>query len=221
MAFERVAKMMELKINVKKVINLTDDFDLNDIDIIFINPGELGVILNVINAMKKRKKEICKYIEDSYLIVIGTSGAILSKKIYTLEGKVYQGLELIDMECYQRNNVIGDDLYFSIQDEQDIIGSQIQMLDFKVNPDYVLGKVKYGFGNCGKNVEGAIINNVIFTNALGPVFVKNPWWTERILKKIAEKKKIKFKPVLIDDFELEIKSFNSTKKFIKGKMDRV
>ena len=37
-------------------------------------------------------------------------------------------------------------------------------------------------------VEGARCGNLIFTNCLGPVFVKNPWWTEDILRDIVLQK---------------------------------
>lgn len=218
MAFKRMAEMLGLQLNIQKIENLTDMFELNDIDIIFLNPGELGTAINAIKALNFRKEELIKYVQEGkYIIAIGTSGAILAKEIHTLDKQVHHGLGLIDMDCRQRETVIGDDIYYAINSEQEIIGSQIQMLDFKINNDNALGETAYGYGNMGNGYEGGKNKNAIFTNALGPVFVKNPWWTEEILTDIAEQKGFKTNMIQLDNYEIEIKSFNSTKKFIENK----
>lgn len=67
----------------------------------------------------------------------------------------------------------------------------------------------------GDGQEGARNKNVIFTNCLGPVFVKNPWWTESILKNAVLNKYMNIKKQ--DEFEIENKSFETTKRFIKEK----
>ena len=218
MAFEKVAELLGIKLNVKKVENLTEDFNLDNIDIVILNPGELKTILNVIKTLKSHNEELIKYIEmGKYIIAIGTTGAIFAKKIITVDGEEIDGLGIIDMECVQREKVIGNDLYFLLEDGKEIIGSQIQMLDFNVNKENVLGQVQYGYGNSGNDTEGGRNKNAIFTNGLGPIFVKNPWWTENILKDIAEKKDMKVGVISLDAFEFEINSFNSTKKFIEHK----
>lgn len=67
----------------------------------------------------------------------------------------------------------------------------------------------------GKNDEGARYKNVIFTNCLGPVFVKNPWWAEEILKNVILNKQNKI--IAKVEYDLENKSFETTKRFIKEK----
>lgn len=221
MAFARIAEMLGIKLNIYKIENLVDKIEFDKIDIIFLNPGELSTILNIIKTLNFRKEELLNYVnEGKYIVAIGTSGAILSKEIHTLDKKVHYGLRLIDMDCKQRETVIGDDIYYSINSEQEIIGSQIQMLDFKLNEAEPLGKTIYGYGNIGNGQEGARNRNAIFTNALGPVFVKNPWWVEEILTDIANTKKIGTNVIPIENFEVEVKSFNSTKKFIENKTSK-
>lgn len=218
-AFERVAVMLGVKLNIFKIKNLVDDFELDKIDIIFLNPGELGTIVNIIKTLNFKKEELLEYIrQGKYIISIGTSGAILANEIHTLDKKLYHGLNLISMDCKQRCTVIGDDIYFTIKDEQEIIGSQIHMFDFKLKESEQLGETIYGYGNIGDKQEGARNKNVIFTNALGPVFVKNPWWTVEILTDIANNKGIETNVISIENFEIEVKSFNSTKKFINEKL---
>ena len=218
MAFERVAKMLGVELKVTKIVNLTDAIELENIDIVLLNPGELGTVLNAIKELEPKMKQIQNYIEqEKYIIAIGTTGAMFAKRIHTQDGKTYNGLGILDMECNQRNTVIGDDIYYKLKNDQEVIGSQIHMLDFEVSEKNALGKTVYGYGNNGTGLEGARNKNVIFTNALGPVFVKNPWLAESILTDIAKKKEIETKLIPIEDFEIEIQSFNSTKKFIEMK----
>lgn len=221
MAFERVAGLLGLKLNVTKVENLTEKIDLTDIDIVFLNPGEIGTILNMISALKPCREELIKYVEEGkFMIAIGTTGALMARKIIMSNGEEHEGLGIIDMECKQRETVIGDDLYFLLNGKQDIIGSQIHMLDFKVNEENILGEVQYGYGNIGDKAEGGKNKNAIFTNALGPVFVKNPWWAEHILKEIARRKEFETRVIALDEYEFEVNSFKSTKKFIANKMQK-
>ena len=69
----------------------------------------------------------------------------------------------------------------------------------------------------GKMDEGARYKNAIFTNCLGPVFVKNPWWAEEIIKDIIVKKLTNKQK---EEYDLENKSFETTKRFIKEKPKR-
>ena len=77
------------------------------------------------------------------------------------------------------------------------------------------GKVIYGYGNNGGTDEGARYKNVIYTNCIGPVLVKNPWFTEDILKDICLNKFLglqKKKP-----YKLACDSFDSAEEFVMSK----
>ena len=115
--------------------------------------------------------------------------------------------------------VIGDDLYFTLDDGTEILGSQIQMVDITINNESPLGTIKYGYGNIGNSYEGVKKDNIIFTNCLGPVFVKNPWFAEKILKSICAKKDIEISSDIKPVYEIETKSLESCKEFINKKQD--
>lgn len=219
MAFEKIAEKLGLKLNIIKVENLDTPIPFEDVDIVFLNPGELKVCLRILDEFISEKAKIEEYLNnEKYLIAIGTTGAIFGKQIIRTNGELYYALDLIDMKASERKSVIGDDVYFSIGEEE-IIGSQIQMLDFEVSQENILGRVMYGYGNNGDKLEGARSKNLIFTNALGPVFVKNPWWAEEILTDIAVKKGYEINEIALENYEIEVKSFNSTKKFIENKLE--
>jgi CobQ-like glutamine amidotransferase family enzyme len=78
-----------------------------------------------------------------------------------------------------------------------------------------LGTINYGYGNNGSEFEGARKNNMVFTNCLGPLFVKNPWWTEEILKDAYLRKQNKI--FSRNEYDIENKSFETTKRFINEK----
>lgn len=218
MAFEKIAKKLNIKLNIKRINTYKEQIDLKNTDIMFFSPGELKVTKKIILELNKYKKQLEEYINnDKTIICIGTSVAIFAKDIIKQNGEKYKGLDFLDITCIERETIIGDDLYYSIDDTEEIIGSQIQTIDVILNSGQALGTIKYGYGNNGTEQEGAKHKNLIFTNALGPVFVKNVWWTEKILTDIAEKKKIQVTPIPVEEYEIEILSFNTTKKFIETK----
>lgn len=220
LAFGKIAEKMGITLNITKVERFNEKIDFEKADLIFFNPGELKVSLKVLARLKTDIREIEKYIAaNKHIIVIGTTGSIFGKEIERTENnEIIKGLDFFDMCSKERKTVIGDDIYFSINDRQEIIGSQIHMLDFNVKESQVLGNVKYGYGNNGNKYEGARVNNLIFTNALGPVFVKNPWWAETILNQIAKSKGINTMDIPVENYEIEIKSFNSIKELNEKKI---
>ena len=83
----------------------------------------------------------------------------------------------------------------------------------------LFGKLIYGMGNNEKETknEGAKYKNVIFTNALGPVLVKNPWYAETLIKEALAQKGIKIETTIPrEDFEIELNSLECIKKFINN-----
>ena len=216
-AFQKIADNIGIKLNIIRIDEYEQKIDFENTDIIFCAPGELKVITDITNALEKQRKEIEKYIKNNnYIISVGTTGALLAKETVCENGNIIKGLGLLNMTAIERKMVLGDDLYFTIsKTKQEIIGSQIQMLDFNLEEELPLGTLNYGYGNNGSEYEGARKNNVIFTNCLGPLFVKNPWWTEEILKNAYLNKENRIYPR--KEYDIENKSFDTTKRFIKEK----
>lgn len=217
MALERIAKQMKITPNIKRINQYEEKIDFENTDILFFNPGELKVMPSIIQALKEQKEALDQYIEQGKtIIVIGTTGCIMAKETKRINGEIIQGLGYLDMTCEEREKVYGDDIHFKLKEgEQEIIGCQIQMIDTKIKEDIALGTIIYGMGNQGDGTEGAKYKNVIFTNALGPVLVKNPWYTEALIRQAMEVKGYEKRNTL--DFSLEEKSLACIKKFIEEK----
>ena len=84
-----------------------------------------------------------------------------------------------------------------------------------VETDMPLGTTIYGMGNNNSGNEGARWNNLIYTNCLGPLFVKNPWFAEAILKDILQQKGAPCENSI--SHKIAQASFRSTLSFIKQK----
>ena len=80
--FKRVADMLGININIERIDDLEQSIDLGKYDILLFNAGELKVMPDIIKRMKMQSTELANYINDKkYIIVTGTTGAILADKI--------------------------------------------------------------------------------------------------------------------------------------------
>lgn len=219
-AIERIAKLLKVETKVTKIESYREKIDFENTDIILFNVGEVKVMPTIVYALEAQEEELKKYIEQGKIIIaIGTTGCVFAKETIRKDGTKFKGLGILDMECIEREDVYGNDLYFKLdEDNTGIMANQIQLIDTTLNSDIALGKVDYGMGNNYEQTEGAKYKNVIFTNALGPVLVKNPWYTEKLIKLALENKgENTINSIKKEDFEIEIKSMECIKKFINKK----
>ncbi|MCL2860459.1 MAG: hypothetical protein FWF46_07940 [Oscillospiraceae bacterium] len=219
LALGKIAERLGCTLNITKITSVKEEIDFENADMLLFSPGELRVIRKLIERLAVDIKKIEDFIiSGKYILAIGTTGSLFSKEIKTVNNETIKGLDLLEMYCTERKRIIGDDIYFSIDENgQEIIGSQISTLNFEVMEGHRLGEIKYGFGNNGAGAEGARAKNLIFTNALGPVFVKNPWWAEAIITDIAKKKRYEINEIPIEEYELEVRSYKAIKEFIEKK----
>lgn len=214
--FDLISKKLKVNLKIDRIDDLEKEIDFNDYDILLFNSGELKSIQTIIEKLKTQEKELKKYIKNNKIIfVTGTTGALFASNIQRKDNSQISGLGILDMDVTERKMVLGDDLYFKVE-KMEVVGSQIQMIDIKLNKVKPFGKIKYGYGNFGNEDEGARYKNVIFTNALGPVLVKNPWLTEYLISIACKNKGIKLKSKT--KYELENKSLKSVKEFLKLKV---
>ena len=229
MAFARVAELYGIKTNIKRVARLSDDFDPNDADIIVLGSGELNVMPDIAGALLKQLTSITNFAKSGgVLFATGTTAAALGVHTTRLDGSHVYGIGLLDMECAEREVVLGDDCIFhlngasgnaiSFGTDNPIYGIQIQMIDIKLaEGQNSLGKVSYGYGNNGQGVEGAVKEGVVFTNTQGPVLVKNPWLTLDLIRKAVLRKNPEMDPDTLNFdsslFEIELASARAIQAF--------
>lgn len=219
MAFERVAAKLGVDVTITRVDAYDQTIDFENIDIILMNPGEVRAIKRLVNVLAKQKDALTKYVEaGKVFFAVGTTGVALGKGIKYVDGSKTTCLGLLDMVAKEREMIYGNDIQFTMNgdDSMEIVGSQIQLVDTKVAPENAFGSIVYGYGNNNDKTEGARYKNMIFTNALGPVLVKNPWLAEYMLR-IAAKNKGEEITATSPEYKLEKDSNESIKAFIASK----
>lgn len=219
LSFTKVGEDMGLEIDIKKVTYLSDKVNFNEADILFFNPGELVVMPDIISALKKDKAGIDSFVKAGKgVITIGNSMGIVANKTER-EDSSFDGLQYVDVDIKEREKIYGDDLIIKREDiENNIAGIQIRSIDITRTSETPFGNIIYGLNNAGviiksentskeNNGEGFIKNNIVGTNLLGPVFVKNPWLAHWYLEKISGIR------ANLKDYETELKSLEKIREF--------
>jgi len=157
------------------------------------------------------------------MVAIGTSIAIFAKETKRRRGDSFTGLGLIDAGCTELRTAYSNDAVLvteSLGQRMEIVGGQIQMLRVDLGASAeALGAIEYGYGNDGRGLEGIRRNNFIHTNLLGPVFVKNPWFAEAVLRLACERRGLEVRPGS-PEWALERRSNAEIRRFIDLKAEK-
>ena len=212
-ALVAIGKQLGIDVEVKRIEDFDDPIPFAELDLLMFLPGEIVSFQHLIPALQA--SALGEYLEKGgYLLALGTSGLMFGKTITREDGSVINGLGYLDMESKERKYVWGDDLHFRLNDvDMELAGSQIQMAD--VDAKNPLGTTIYGMGNNNTGAEGARWKNLIYTNCMGPLFVKNPWFGEYILKEIAKAKGMEI--TANGSYPIAKAAFDATLKFINEK----
>ena len=212
-ALETIGRKMGVDIEILRIEDFDDPIPFEKLDLMIFLPGEIASFSHIIPALKSEKMQ--EYLENGgYLVAIGTSGLMFGKALRREDGSTIAGLGYLDMTAKERKYVWGDDLHIQICDtKQELAGSQIQMAD--VDAKNPLATTIYGMGNNNTGAEGARYKNLIYTNCLGPLFVKNPWFAETIIHDILRQKGFEMQPKL--EHPIASASFKATLEFLASK----
>jgi len=185
MALMRVRDQLGVQARLTRVDRLTGAFDLNKADVVWFGPGELTSIATVTRHLLPRVDEFRSYVDDGgTMLVVGTTAALVAKSTKRTDGHGFDGLGLLDMFVGERAQVYGDDLIVDA-DGMELGGFQIRLTDAHLaNNQSPFAHVLYGIGDdpARPDVEGARRNNLIATNLLGPLLVRNPWFAARLIE---------------------------------------
>ena len=221
MAIKRICESLGADANIIRIDSVDDDTDFENSDLMLFSPGELTTVSAITDALREKIDAIKEYVEnEKYILSIGTSAAIFGGEVKRLDRPSFNGLGIGRYDMFEREAIYGDDLIFSCTPTDlswEVAGSQIQIADMTLHEGAKeFGEIIYGYGNAHDGREGSRYKNFITTNALGPVFVKNPWIIADIIADILRKKGQEVNPSDLS-FELEQKSLAAIKRFNKNK----
>lgn len=178
-----IGRLLGLEVEIRRLEDFDAPIPFEELDLLMFLPGEITTFRHLVPALERQGAALRAYVEKGgYVLAMGTTGLLFGNQITREDGSVQQGLGILDLTATERKYVWGDDLHLRMEDGTELIGAQIMMAD--VEAAHPLGQTLYGRGNNNTGAEGARYKNLIYTNCVGPLFVKNPWFAEQILRDI-------------------------------------
>lgn len=247
MALERLAELLKLNFKLTRVNFLHDSLPLESTDLLIFNAGEWKNVC-IIADYFTGSTDIANYVQSGgSVFASGTSAALLGKELHSLNGAVTPGFGLLEYSAYEDRPIYGDDLFIDTDSTLEyignmrLVGNQIAVSRISSAKHIALGRAISGRGNAdipgtrvGVNVisspgssEGGVAGArpgesqgaVIGTNLIGPVLVKNPWFTQGVIA-LALARRGKCVPQLLPDssFTLERSSFKRISEFNQNRL---
>lgn len=181
-------------------ITVGDKIDINKYDLIYVGSGTENNIIIALEDIIKYQDDFKKYITDNkYIIATGNSNILF--------GSIYETLNKSEIKCLNTFNYVSKETSFRTVGEQfykdhnnqKIIGFLNHQVAFKNYPSNLF-KVLHGNGYAPhKNKEGFNYNNFYGTLLIGPLLIRNPYFTQSIIDKLLKEHNLKTKNYINKD----------------------
>lgn len=202
-----------IKVNIH-FLTIKDKIEFNKYDLCYVGAGTEDNLKIVLQNIKKYKKELAAYIESNKFFV-ATGNALNMFGSYMLEGKntIIETLNILDYYVVEEDfRMIDESILESNFIREPLIGFQNQNTTLSNNKN-VMFKVIKGIGSYpNSKTEGVNYKNFYGTYLLGPLFARNPKFTEFFIKKLINNK---YKDFKFKKFNLKL-DIEAYKKFINN-----
>ena len=205
LALKRAFKNQNVEIEVD-YLSVQDKIDFKKYDLVYLGSGSTENLLIALEDIKRHKKELKKYIESKkVLLATGNSYLLFGQKINNLDA-----LGIFDYYAASSEKMAQESL-MELYQEKDVIGFQNR--EFMVNnKKNHLFKVKEGLcDNLKSEYEGYHEYNFYGTFVIGPLLIRNPHFTNKLVKEIMEKNNLIYHEyddkILVDAYNQYIKNF--------------
>lgn len=205
LALKRAFKNQNVEIEVD-YLSVQDKIDFQKYDLVYLGSGSTENLLIALEDIKRHKKELKKYIESKkVLLATGNSYLLFGQKINNMDA-----LGIFDYYAASSEKMAKESL-MELYQEKDIIGFQNR--EFIVNnKKNHLFKVKEGLcDNLKSEYEGYHEYNFYGTFVIGPLLIRNPHFTNILVKEIMEKNNLIYHEyedkILVDAYNQYIKNF--------------
>lgn len=206
-ALKRFIERQDIKCDIH-FLTIGDEIDFNLYDIFYIGMGTENSEMLVLNDIKKYKEDIKKAIDKGKNFLI-TGNAI---ELF--------GTHIIS-ENKETTKCLGIFPYYTVHESIRIVGSAVfktrlikeKIIGFQNRSGVIYGidkplfKVLDGTGaipNMAK--EGYLYKNFYATYLLGPLYIRNPYFTDYVVKNVMKQKNKKYKLKMINR-TTEIKAY--------------
>ena len=177
-------KYLSKSFNVK-VFNLTvdDEIDFDKYDIFYIGSGNNESFNIVLEDIKKYKDKIKDAINNKFFITTGNSINLFGK-YYINKRKKTECLNLLKYSSKEKKKrIVGEQILKFKHSKHEIIGFFNRGSKLIKIKEKMLFSVIEGYGT----LEGINYKHFYGTYLLGPLLIRNPYFTEYLVKQICKK----------------------------------
>ena len=184
--------------NVKTIVHylsIEDSIDFDKYDFFYIGSGSAPSYELVRKNILKYEKEIKKaIIQKKFFLITGNAIDLFGRSYNTLDEKEKKTLDILNYETFEtEERIVGEQTYRFSKFDEEIIGFQNRNTVLRYVKEKHLFEVKSGTGYVPKSiVEGIKKNNFYGTYLLGPILIRNPYFTEYLVEQIIKQKNIAY-----------------------------
>ncbi len=194
-------------------LSLEDKIDFNKYDFYYIGAGTDNNKKIVLDNLLQYRDNIKDAIyNNKFFLVTGNALDMFGKSINTLDDEPIEALHIFDYITTDEEFRIIEDQYYNCNlIKEKIIGFQNRASVMSKYSNNLFEVIKGTGSSPGIKTEGVLYNNFFGTYLLGPILVRNPYFTDYLVKCVCKQKNIKYTKVNNDD--LSYKAYNE---FIKN-----
>lgn len=197
MALKSHLEHQGLKVNIS-FLTVDDQIDFDKYDIYYMGSGSKENKLIVLKDIIKYQKEIEISIKNNkYFIITGNALDLFGKYIEDENDHKRKCLEIFKYhtkEIDPEESIVGEQVFKSNLINEPIIGFQNRQNTMINEDENNLFTVINGTGyQKDSNEEGYLFNNFYGTYLLGPLLIRNPYFTDYLVGKILKENKLPYK----------------------------
>ncbi len=207
-ALKRFLERQDIKCDIH-FLTIKDNIDFNKYDVFYMGMGSENSEFLVLEDILKYKTKIEESIKKGkHFLITGNSLELFGSYIIDEEKKKHEALNIFPYYTeHQDFRIVGSAIFKTKLIQEKIIGFQ-NRCGIMHNIDKPIFKVLEGTGSSPElKKEGYIYKNFYGTYLLGPLFIRNPYLTNYIIKNIMKLKNKKYK-LKIFNRTTEIKAYN-------------
>lgn len=161
-------------------LSLNDDIVFDNYDIVYVGTGCDNNLYLALNDIKRFKKDIDKYINSNKVfIATGNSYLLFGKSINDIKA-----LGIFDYYARDCDRLVGEVL--AKYNDLDIIGFENRKYIVNNKSNHLFSIVNGYSDNFKSSYEGFHFNNFFGTQIIGPLLIRNPKFTNMIVKTILD-----------------------------------
>lgn len=171
---------------IVKFLTIGDDFDFKSYDLVLMSAGTESNQKLVLHHLLKYKNDINDAIEKGkFFLITGNAIDLFGKYITTKSKKKIKCLGCFDYTVKEsENRIVNDALFLNKETNDYVIGFQNQSSIMSKHKN-TLFEVLVGSGaSINSKNEGIHYNNFYGTYLIGPLLVRNPKFTEELIKNL-------------------------------------